>query len=812
MKNIDEILKFFDEHPYVFAVLYKEKIVFMNKSFKKKIGIKNEKDINVWDLIKDKNAKEEIKNNVKKRINGEVYAIPYENLELNTQTGKRLYVTFYSQTIEIDGNFYGLSIGFDSTQSFVKNKLIEILKNINECIITKNHEEEIFNNTTEIISQFGYQFVITSIIDSNSLEIKYTKGADKEFLSFLKNILKQNNPDCVASEYMVKNEIMIINNIEMIKYKNEKLYNELKKRGTNSLLFIPIFKNNKLFATIGITSEYYIDFPDYVLDIFKEIKKDLEYALEKIEKITTLEILKTAIDNSFAWVVITDEQGNIIYINKEVEKISKYKINELIGKNPKIFKSGYHSEIFYKKMWKRLENNQSVEALIINKDKNGELFYLKDRIVPVVTSNGKKYFMSLAVDVTFEYKLKNRLKYDVLTDLPNRNEFITKSVEFLRKKEKSALLVIDICDFKIYNQIYGNECGDYLLREFAKFLKTFFYEDDLIARIGGDDFAILFEIRNYEDIENVINKLLDKIKNSKIFKNKFAINIGVAIYPKDDKDIIKLLEKSIYALHIAKEKGDFSYEFFNKIYDAKIIEYLDVKNLITDAIENDEFIYQFQPYVDAKTTKIVGAESLLRIQKEDKIIYPNVFIDFLENSNYIKDVEKVMFPKYLKYIQKAKIPISFNISGRSLLDMDHIKKMFADIHELPVVVELTEREIALNINYTKKVFSYLKSKNIKLSIDDFGTGYSSLTYLKELPADFLKIDMSFIKNIEKSKKDLAIVETIIHFAHNLGLKTIAEGVETKEQYELLKNLGCDYLQGYYFYKPMGFDDIMKILS
>ena len=816
MRDLVSFLKYFEDHPWVFVVLYKKEILYINKSFREMLGFSEEdiKNMTILDLIKKKSDREYIKSNIEKRLKGEVFAKPYKYIELVNKKNERFYANFYSQTIKIDDEYMGLAIGFDSTEDYKKEFLIDILKEINQAIISKNSEEEIFTDIlNEIYERGNYVFVCVFVNENKQIHPKYCKGFDKEFLNFLKdNFVFENREKCPGIDYLLKNEIMVVNDVENIKNINPDLYSLLSQRNANSLLFIPIYNSDKIYGAIGIVSKYKNDFDELSLKIFKEAKQDLEFSLKKIENHSYLEILKRAIDKTFAWVLITDENANIIYANEAVEKLSGYKLKNLLGKNPKIFKSGYHSEEFYEKMWENLKNNIPVEALLINKSKNGKLFYLKDRIVPVITPSGKKYYISLGIDITQEYNLKDKLKKDILTNLPNRSEFINIASKILKKDKKYACVVIDITDFKIFNQIYGNESGDFVLKEFAKFLKTFFYENDVVARIGGDEFAVLFEVKEYTHVEKIMKNLIEKIKNNDKFRNKLSVNIGISLYPKDDTDIIKLLEKAIFALQIAKEKGDFSYEFFDKLYDKKIIEYYDVKNLIIKAIRNDMFIYHFQPYVDSKTFEIVGAETLLRIKDGDKIIYPGDFIEFLENSNYIKEVEKLMFPKYIKYLKQVKIPLSFNISGRSLTDMNHIKTLFARQSNLPIVIELTEREIALNIEYTKSVFNYFKSKNIKVSIDDFGTGYSSLTYLKDLPADYLKIDMSFVKNIVSSKKDRAIVETIVHFAHNFDLKTIAEGVETIEQVKILQEMECDYLQGYYFYKPMEFGDLLKILK
>ncbi|WP_024789590.1 EAL domain-containing protein [Lebetimonas sp. JH292] len=262
---------------------------------------------------------------------------------------------------------------------------------------------------------------------------------------------------------------------------------------------------------------------------------------------------------------------------------------------------------------------------------------------------------------------------------------------------------------------------------------------------------------------------------------------------------------------MTKEKGEFTYEFFSSQINEQILKYTQTKNLLKTALKNKEFIYHFQPYVDSKSLKIAGAETFLRIKHNNKIIYPNNFIDNAENSGFIKTIEKQMFPKFLEYLQQINIPLSFNISGKSLTDEEHIKNLFKKIRNLPINIELTEREIAGDIEYTKKIFNYFKNKKFKLSIDDFGTGYSSFSYLKDLPADYLKIDISFVRNIENSKKDYAIVETIIDFAHKFDLKTIAEGVENINQLKLLQNAECDYIQGFYFYKPMPFNEFKSLL-
>ncbi len=820
--DFKQFLEIFNKQPYVGVMIYKEKIIYANKKFQEVLGLTYEEFLNMSpeEIFPPGEKREKIKEVVKKRLKGEDFPAIYEPMEVWNKNNKRLLIKFFTQTIQLnDGSTAGLVIGIDVTNEYKKEFLIDILKEINQTIITKDNEKEIFSNIAEeILKKGNYELVCASIKkpDSADMDPKYCVGNyDESFLNFLRENFKA-DPEytnkCMATKYMLEKRFMIINDLTKIEFPNKKLINTLLKRNFRSILFFPIFKSNRLYAAIAICSKYTEDFDDLSVSIFKEAKQDIEFALKKAENITYLKLLQEALDKAYSWVIITDENANILYANKSVEEISGYKIPELLGKNPKIFKSGYHSEDFYKKIWEKLQNNKIVETIIINKDKEGHIFYLKDKIIPITTPDNQKYYISLAIDITHEKTLQNKLKKDLLTELPNRNEFINLISKSINSKYSYACIIIDLKDFKIFNQLNGNAAGDYLLRKFADFLKTIFYEKDIISRIGGDEFAVFLKYNSINDLHSIIHKILYKVKNLKDFNNKISINIGISLYPKDSTNITELIEKAFLALEIAKEKGDFTYEFFNAEINQKIIKYSDIKHLIIEAIKNKEFVYYFQPYVNSKTLKIAGAETLLRIKHNDKLIYPNSFIDFAENSGYIKEIEKLMFPKYLEYLNELKIPLSFNISGKSLTDKQHIESLFSKIQNIPVIIELTEREIAGNIDYTKEIFEYFKQKSFKLSIDDFGTGYSSLTYLKDLPADYLKIDMSFIKNIENSQKDLAIVETIINFAHKFNLKTIAEGVETENQVKILQELECDFLQGFYFAKPMPIEEIRKFLQ
>ncbi len=818
--TLEETVNIFNNQPFFATMIYKEKIIYANNKFKELMAA-TDKEIKATapeNIFSPGATKNKIKENIKKRLKGEFFSKSYEKITIINQNNELKIVNFYTQTIKLNDNSYaGIVFGTDVTEEIKKEHLLEILKNINQTIIKNCTKDTIYKNIMKIFyKQKNFDFVCVAVkkADSTLMNPEYCIGSyDENFLAYLKNIF-QTDPKyinkCLATEYLLNNQLMIINDISKINFPNKYLLNSLIKNNFYSALFVPIYKNGKIEAGIGLCTKYKNYFNKTCLSIFAEIKKDIEFAIKKIEDYTSLKLLKEALDKTYSWIVITDKNADVIYANKSVENISKYKLSELMGKNPKIFKSGFHTKNFYEKMWNKLTNNEIFEAILINKNKKGNLFYLKDKIIPVSTPNEKKYYISLAEDITQEKILEKKLKKDYLTDLPNRHEFINQVLKNINKNSLYACIIIDLKDFKIFNQLNGTDAGDYILKKFAFFLNTFFYKNDFIARIGGDEFVAFIKYNSINDVYLILNKLIDKIKTLEEFHNKISVNMGISLYPKDGTDINNLIEKAYLAFEIAKGKGDFAYKFFSKEINEQIIKYSQIKILLKTAAKNKEFIYHFQPYVDVKTFKIAGAETLLRIKHNNKIIYPNDFIDYAENSGYIKEIEKIMFPKFLEYLKKIKIPLSFNISGKSLTDEEHIKYLFDNINNSHITIELTEREIAGNIEYTKKICNFFKQKNFKLSIDDFGTGYSSFSYLKDLPADYLKIDISFIKNIETSEKDFAIVKTMIIFAHDFNMKTIAEGVESINQVKLLQKANCDYIQGYYFYKPMPFEKIKKL--
>ncbi len=746
--QLSEIFDVIYKSPIIGIVIYRDKIILANDTFKKMFEADDKiYDLSIIDLLPE-HLKESIAENLKKRLKGEKLS-NNNAAEFKSFRNRRIFLEFFAETIFYNGEYAGLAFVIDKTNMYKNENMLKILLKINDIITKIKNQNILINKIYESFKNWNY-------FD----EVKLNERLD------LKDIIFDNH---------LKG-----------KYK--------------SYLYLPIIIKNKVFASFSFYSRYEDDFDENVVSTIKQIQKKITTAINNIRVYNTLMILKKAVDKSYQWMVITDKNGKIIYANKAVEEISGYKLDELIGKNPKIFKSNEHDNSFYKNLWDRVLKGEIFHDIIKNKKKNGEIFYLKDKIIPV-NIGGDTYFVSLGIDVTKEQELRK----DNLTNLYNREGFLFYGQKQLKDKE-FALILIDIKDFKIINESKGYDVGDKILKEVSHILQEIF-KNSIISRIANDDFAVLVEIDDMNNLFVLLDNLIKRLKDKKI-----DVKIGIAIYPKDAISLQELIDKAYVALNYSKSSND--YQFYDKNINLEINKYANVKKLVDEALENKEFVFYLQPYVDAKNFNIYGAESLLRIQKKDKIILPYEFIDFVERNGEIKKIENLMIGKVIQIIDEIKKPISFNISTISLKDKKHIQELInisKDYSEF-ITIEITERELIEDIKSILNILDLFKTYGYKIAIDDFGTGYSSLTYISNLPLDIIKVDISFIRNMLNSKKDLIIVETIINFAKKLSLKTIAEGVEKEEQIEILKNLGCDYLQGYYFYKPMPLEELKKLLN
>ena len=547
--------------------------------------------------------------------------------------------------------------------------------------------------------------------------------------------------------------------------------------------------------------------------------------LKKTER--ELRKLSLAVEASSDWVLMTDGNGSIEYVNNAVLDLSGYSREELIGQNPRIFSSGETDPAVYKQMWNTLRAGWPFQAILTNRRKNGELYEIFHSITPLMGEDGEiTNFITSSKDLTQMKLLDDRLNYlanyDSLTGMPNQTLLLDRiKLEIPRgefRKRLVAVLALDIDRLFFISKTLGSEYADAVLRKVGQRLTSVVRKGDTVARLGRDKFAVLLvDMAQSEDLLLVIREIFNKLKPALTINDTnlvVAVHIGISLAPQDTVDAAELVKNAETALSRSREQGLNTYQFFTEDMNHRASTVAQFQKSLYHALKNNEFELYYQPYFDVHSRKIAGMEALIRWNSpEHGFVTPAQFIPVLEETRMIADVGKWVVREACRQIKVwqdkgyAMVPVTTNLSAVQFRETDLgdvLEEIIwtSGIDTKFLAFELTESTLVQKPEQIRVLMSRLKSLGCTISIDDFGTGYSSLSYLKNLPADNLKIDISFIREIVSNADDAAIVSSIVSLAHNLRLKTIAEGVETEEQLKILHMLRCDMVQGYYFSKPV----------
>ncbi|WPX08458.1 putative bifunctional diguanylate cyclase/phosphodiesterase [Anaerocellum danielii] len=424
--------------------------------------------------------------------------------------------------------------------------------------------------------------------------------------------------------------------------------------------------------------------------------------------------------------------------------------------------------------------------------------------------------------------------YDDVTGLPNRNFLNEKIRERIEesKKENSKFwtIFIEVDNFGYINEVFGHAVGDEFLKSIAMEIKKFLPREWIFSRFGGDEFVVVTTDVEKALVVQIVENLVERFSRSWSVMGKWlytSINIGIAGYPQDGTEADTILKNAEIALTVAKKRGkDMGkslYEFYERSMTEEILRRVEIESKILRGIQNKQFFLVYQPKVSRDGRTVVGFEALLRWNSPRGILATDKFIQIAEESGLVYDLNRVILDivcrdiKYMKENGFKKVPVAINLSGKefAMYNMIGILGKYLEKHNVTpedIEIEVTERVILTNLELSKEIFNKLYKKGIRISIDDFGTGYSSLELLLTLPVHALKIDKKFINKIEFFGNEYVIVKNIIYMAKEMNLKTIAEGVERKEQYEILKELGCDEFQGYYFSKPMRIEEVAELIK
>ena len=534
-------------------------------------------------------------------------------------------------------------------------------------------------------------------------------------------------------------------------------------------------------------------------------------------------------------IFITDARGRFISVNRAFTQITGYTQDEVVGHTPAILKSGRQDQVFYQAMWQQIQEEGRWEGEIWNKRKNGELYPEWLNVSAIHDEQGEvQQYLGIFTETTgrkaAEERIQKLANYDPLTDLPNRALLADRARMLFGAagpKEHAVLMQLNLDHFSGINESLGHEAGDAVLRELAMRLSRTLKTDATICRLGADNFLVLLPRTTANEASQIGVRLMAVVAEPLPVAGqvlRLSVSMGVAQFPEDGSDLTQLAQAAESAVHQAKRDGRNTLRFFSRQAQEQVRETLAVARDLHWAVERQQLVLHYQPQIDIHTQRIIGIEALVRwLHPTWGMVPPGRFIPVAETLGLIQSIGTWVLREALRQVAQWRaqglsvVPVAVNLSAvqfrnPTLRDMliDALREYGLPAHLLEL--ELTESVAMENSGFTIATIASLKQIGVQLSIDDFGTGYSSLGYLKRFAVDRLKIDQSFVRGLNYDRQDEAIVQAVINLAHSLGLRTLAEGVETAEQLDFLRQNGCDEAQGWLFGHAMDAQALAERLS
>ncbi len=532
-------------------------------------------------------------------------------------------------------------------------------------------------------------------------------------------------------------------------------------------------------------------------------------------------------ENTREAVMMVSANRRIQMVNKAFTQMTGYSETQIIGQSPAILQSNQHSKNFYKAMWRTIRTVGHWQGELISRRADGSTYPELLNISVVRNNQGQiSHYVGVFADLTQQRESESKLAYldyhDPLTGLANRKNLIVRAEHAIHQAEKEqgqvALMLLDLDRFKNVNDSYGHKAGDELLKQIARALDNGIPHVDTLCRLGGDEFVLLFNsFHDIDELSLIANKVIKLINRpwdlSQGKRVTIGASLGISLSPQNGNDAHELLQHADAALYQAKAEGRSRFSFFSEQLTENARHRLELETRMHHALQSEELRVYFQPQIDIKENKLIGAEALVRWQDpEFGLQSPANFIELCEQNGQINEIGRQVllqtcrqgrqwldagYPSMVLAVNLSANQIGSHILFDQIYDILHETGFPANCLEL----ELTESALMTETEETIALLEKFRAMGIHIAIDDFGTGYSSFTYLKRFPIDVLKIDKSFIDEIEYKSEDREIVSAMIAMGHALGIRVLAEGVETQNQLNILTEMKCDIYQGYLCSKP-----------
>ncbi|MEQ9112303.1 MAG: EAL domain-containing protein [Rhodospirillaceae bacterium] len=526
-------------------------------------------------------------------------------------------------------------------------------------------------------------------------------------------------------------------------------------------------------------------------------------------------------------IFITDAKGRMKWVNDAITRISGYGREELISQPADLLRSDTHDTAFFEDMWAKITLGQTWRGQITNRHKEGHTYTAEQSITPIHDKAGRlTHFVAIQEDVTAKLKAQEDIvrlaEIDSLTNLPNRDLFMDRVGTALERAARGdrqvAVIVMDLDHFKDINNTLGHDVGDDIIISVTKRVKDLMRTTDTMARLGGDEFGVLLEdLENMNAASRMVRRILDTFDEPLVINQrviKLTASIGISAYPEDDVDPLNLMRHAELAMYRAKSDGGHAFQYFDQAMDDEIRSRVSLERDLREAIKEQQLWLAYQPQINLKTGKVIGAEALLRWSHPQLgFISPGAFIPIAEACGLILPIGDWIIEEICRQTSVWRaagmphIQMGINISGHQFKQRELATQVLGQLSRKGLDIDAVDLEITETVamerteQVTRNV-DQLVEAGISISMDDFGTGYSSLSNLQAFPVRRLKVDGSFVRGIGSHQGDEKIIEAVVGLGHSMGLTIIAEGVETEEQVAFLKDRACDEIQGYLISKPL----------